>query len=134
MKVGTVAFDKAWKAEAGKHPQKFTQAQHAYIQKNHYQPAVNSIKKAIGFDTSKYPKAVQDVVWSVGVQHGAAGAAKLFKNAGIKQGMSAKDVINKLYDERSKVDKYFSSSSTSIKKGVQNRFVKERQDALRMLG
>ena len=58
----------------------------------------------------------------------------MFKNAGIKYGMSAKDIINRVYDERSKVDKYFASSSPKIKQSLKKRFAQERKDALRMLG
>lgn len=134
LKAGTQAFDNAWKNEAKKNPQRFEQAQHMYIQNNHYHPAVNSIKKNTGLDVSKYPKAVQDVIWSVGVQHGAGGAGKLFKNAGVKNGMSAKQIIDLVYKERMKVDKYFSGSPKSIQNSVKNRFVKEYSDALKMLG
>ena len=64
-KAGTVAFDEAWKVEAAKNPAKFAQAQHEYIIQTHYYPAVESIKKATGVDITKYPKAVQDVLFSI---------------------------------------------------------------------
>ena len=134
LTAGTTAFDNAWKAEAKKNPDKFKTAQHNYIQKTHYAPAVNAVKKNTGIDASKYSVALQNVIWSVGVQHGSAGAGSVFKNAGVKSGMSEKEIIEKVYKERSKVDKYFSKSSASIKKGVANRFVKEKEQALKMLG
>lgn len=134
LTAGTSAFDNAWKAEAKKNPEKFASAQHDYIQKTHYAPAVNSVKSKTGIDVSKYSVALQNVVWSIGVQHGSAGAGSIFKNAGIKAGMSEKEIINKVYNERSKVDKYFASSSASIKKSVKNRFAKEKEQALKMLG
>lgn len=133
-KAGTTSFDKAWKAEAANNPVKFAQAQHEYIKRAHYDPAVTAVKKATGVDVTKYPKAVQDVLWSTAVQHGVSGAKNIFKNAGIRPGMSAKDIINRVYNERSKVDVYFKSSSSSIKNAVKNRFAEERKDALRMLG
>lgn len=95
---------------------------------------MNSVKKSTGLDVSKYSVALQNVVWSVGVQHGAGGASSVFKNAGVKQGMSEKEIIERVYNERSKVDKYFSSSSASIKKSVKNRFAQEKKQALSMLG
>lgn len=133
-KAGTSAFDKAWKAEAAKNPTKFAQAQHKYITEAFYYPAVKSVKKATGVDITKYPKAVQDVLWSTAVQHGVGGAVAVFKNAGIKSGMNAKEIINRIYNERSKVDKYFANSSSKVKQSVKNRFAQERKDALRMLG
>lgn len=133
-KAGTVAFDKAWRAEASKNPAKFAQAQHEYIKKTYYAPAVTAVKKATGVDVTKYPKAVQDVLWSTAVQHGVGGANTIFKRAGIKPGMSAKEIINRVYNERSKVNVYFKSSSPSIRNSVKKRFEQERKDALRMLG
>ncbi len=133
LKAGTAAFDKAWKAEAAKNPTAFASAQHNYIKQSHYEPAVNAIKKATGFDVTKYPKAVQDAVWSMGVQHGPAGAAKIFKNSGVKMGSSASVVLNKVYNERMKVNTYFASSPQNIKNSVLNRFKRELSDALKML-
>ena len=74
------------------------------------------------------------MLWSTAVQHGVDGAVKVFKNAGIKPGMNAKEIINRVYNERSKVDKYFASSSSKVKQSVKKRFEQEKMDALRMLG
>lgn len=133
-KAGTTSFDKAWKAEATKNPAKFAKAQHEYIMQAQYYPAVQSVKKATGVDITKYPKAVQDVLWSTAVQHGVGGASSIFKRAGIKSGMSAKEIVNRVYNERSKVDVYFKSSPPSIKNSLKKRFEQERKYALRMLG
>lgn len=128
---GTKAFDNAWKAEAKKNPAKFEKAQHDYIAKNFYKPGLASIKKRTGVDLSGYPKAIQDVVWSVAVQHGQAGAGAVFKAAGIKKGDSPATIINKVYNVRKN---FFKGSSKSIQNSVAKRFERERQDALRMLG
>lgn len=133
-KAGTPAFDKAWKVEVAKNPEKFAKAQHDFIAKTHYYPAVDKVKNATGLDVTRYPKAVQDVLWSTAVQHGVDGAVKVFKNAGIKPGMNAKEIINRVYNERSKIDKYFASSSSNVKQSVKKRFEQEKMDALRMLG
>lgn len=130
-KAGTYAFDQAWKAEAKKNPVKFAQAQHNYIAKTHYQPAVSALNKALGFNLSSYPKAIQDVIWSVSVQHGVGGAVNVFKTAGVRKGDSAKTIVNKVYAVRGQ---FFSRSSASIRASVQRRFAQEKQDALRMLG
>jgi hypothetical protein len=68
--------------------------------------------------------ALQNVLWSVAVQHGAGGAASIFKNAGIRSGMSEADIIRRVYAERSAGNgsKYFSRSSSSIRKSVVRRF------------
>lgn len=130
QKAGTAAFDKAWKAEAAKSPAAFAQAQHSYIEKNHYEPAANRFKSVTGIDPNSQPKAVRDAIWSIGVQHGAGGAATIFKNAGISKGQTAETILKKVYAERSKVDKYFKSSPANIKASVKNRFANELKDAL----
>lgn len=132
-KAGTSAFDKAWKAEASKNPDKFKDAQHGYISSNHYKPAVSKFKSATGIDVSKLPKAVHDAIWSVGVQHGAGGANSIFKSAGIKKNDSPATILKKIYTERMKVNKYFSSSPKSIKDNVLSRFKSELNQALKML-
>jgi hypothetical protein len=107
---GTKAFDAAWKAEFAANPTKFTDAQHDYIQDKHYKPAVSAAQKATGINFAGQPKAVQDMLWSIGVQHGAGGTGSIFRNAGIKKSDSSETIIRKVYAERMKVDKYFSSS------------------------
>ncbi len=133
LKAGTQAFDNAWKAEAQANPDKFLTAQHAYIYSTHYLPTANKFKSTLNIDPSSRSKAVQDVIWSIGVQHGSGGANSIFKNAGIKMSDNDETIIRKLYAERMKVDKYFKSSSQSIKNSVRNRFQRELNDALAML-
>lgn len=128
-KVGSSGFDSTWKtlAKGGS----FAQSQHNFIKATHYDPVVSKIKGTL--DVAKYPRAVQDMIWSLGVQHGTGGASSVIKNAGVKTGMSASEVIKRVYNERMKVDKYFSRSSASIKASVKKRFQNEMNDALRML-
>lgn len=133
LKAGTTAFDNAWKAEAKKDPEKFKQAQHEYIRNTHYQPAANAFKSVTGINPETTPLGVQNALWSIGVQHGTGGARTIFKNAGIKQGDSAETIINKLYNERSKVNVYFKSSPKNIQQSVYNRFQNEKREALKQI-
>lgn len=130
--VGSSGFDKAWKRLASS-GSRFANSQHQFIKATHFDPVVNRAKKDLGISFDQAHPAIQDVVWSVGVQHGSAGAIRIFKNAGIKKGMSNKEVIERIYNERSKVNTYFSRSSQSIKNSVYNRFQREKKDALAML-
>lgn len=60
----------------------------------------------------------------------------MFKNALKNRKLAPTDdavVINDVYNERSKVDKYFSLSTDRVKKSVKKRFDEERADALEML-
>lgn len=136
FKPGSSGFDAVWKQMAKSNPRGFEAVQHGFIKSSHYDPAAKKIKSSIGFDASKYPIAVQNALWSTAVQHGAGGATNVFRNAGIRMGMSAAEIIKRVYNERMAGNgtKYFSRSSSSIRKSVVNRFRNEMNDALRMLG
>jgi hypothetical protein len=135
-KPGTAYFNGAWKSIANTDAQRFNEIQHNFIKASHYDPAANSVRKSTGIDVNKHSAALQNVLWSVAVQHGAGGAAKIFKAAGIREGMSEADIIRRIYAERSAGNgsKYFSRSSSSIRKSVVRRFANELRDALAMLG
>jgi hypothetical protein len=129
-KPGTGSFDSAWKTLATAKPKEFAAAQHQFIKASYFDPVVKSNPWI-----SKYPKAVQDAVWSTAVQHGVGGANSILSRV-VKVGMTPQAVINAIYNERSAGGgmKYFSKSSSSVRNGVLNRFARERQDALNMLG
>lgn len=129
--IASSGFDTMWKSIASSDPSRFERVQHDFIKRSHFDPVVKGVSSF--FDVSKYPKAVADAIWSTGVQHGTGGAVSVLKNAGVRTGMAAAEVIKRIYQERMKVDRYFSRSSQSIKNSVYNRFKNEMQDALKML-
>lgn len=136
---GTKAFDKKWQEIASKDAKEFGAAQHEYIKITHYDPLANKLKKTLDLDVNKHSKALQNVIWSTAVQHGANTTLvnNALKGKNISQ-MSESELINAIYAERGKKDSagtlvYFSSSPRSIQKSVANRFVDERSDALAML-
>ncbi|MFA7603332.1 MAG: hypothetical protein WCY29_10025 [Novosphingobium sp.] len=69
---GTTAFTAAWKAIAAREPDAFVAAQHAFIERTHYRPAVAAVRQRTGFDLDARHPAVRDATWSVAVQHGGA--------------------------------------------------------------
>lgn len=71
-KPGTAGFTAAWQAIARREPEPFGTAQHAFIERTHYRPAVNGVKAQTGLDLDARADAVRDACWSVAVQHGAA--------------------------------------------------------------
>lgn len=131
---GTSGFNSAWKALANNYGTRFNNLQHGFIKQSHYSPVVSKVKSGIGLDVNSRSSALQNVVWSMGVQHGSGGAYNIFRAAGITASMSDRQIIERLYNERMKVSKYFSRSSSSIRQSVYNRFVREKADALKMLG
>jgi hypothetical protein len=128
----TAAFEAGWK-DLAKDPA-FEKAQHGFIQASHYDPFVSKVRRDNNLDVPSRSLALKNVAWSVSVQHGAGN--NVFKNALKNKNPAPADdavIINDVYNERSKVDKYFSSSSDAVKKSVKKRFAEERADALEML-
>lgn len=106
-KPGTAQFTAAWQAIARRDGGAFGAAQHAFIERTHYRPAVSGVKAQTGLDLDTRADAVRDACWSVAVQHGAAsrilcravGAA----NAASKRGDAHYDraLVEAIYVERS---------------------------------
>ena len=142
---GTPEFDKAWQDIARRDPKGFQEAQHQYIERTHYTPTVNNVRNSTGVDISQHSKALQNVVWSTGVQHGpgssiVSDAIKKVESQGIKPDDPDFDrrVINAIYDERGATNAagqpiHFLHSSPENQRGVLARFASERRDALQEL-
>ena len=127
-------FGRIWQAIARRDGMAFFVAQHAFIERTHYGPVVDYVRQHAAFNVVTRSRAVQNVVWSMSVQHGRA------KNL-VVQGIRALDanqfsterefdraLINKLYDIR---------SDYVVRLGLpnlRNRYRVERRDALRQLG
>ncbi|WP_295438823.1 hypothetical protein [uncultured Thiodictyon sp.] len=71
-KPGTPGFSTAWKAIAAREPDRFRDAQHAFIERTHYRRVVAAVADRKGLDLDGRHAAVRDAVWSVAVQHGGA--------------------------------------------------------------
>ena len=143
---GSASFTATWKAIAAREPEKFEAAQHAYIQRTHYDVQVDHVQAAAGLDLSTRSAALKDVAWSTSVQHGPETNAIVKAMARVEaQGVKPSDgqaydraLINAIYDERGKRDAsgalaYFTSASAQVQASVANRFADERRDALAML-
>lgn len=127
---GTTTFKNKWRelaADPG-----FEQAQHDFIQVTHFDPQVQKVKNSTGLDVcdGTHCPGLQDAMWSTAVQHGpnTSIVETAISNAG--PGASDQDIINAIYDERSKVSVYFRSSTPRVRQSVLNRFNQERADAL----
>ncbi len=142
--AGTRGFSDTWRAIAAREPEAFQAAQHAFIERTHYDVQSARIENA-GLDISSRSHALQDVVWSTSVHHGPNTAVVTRAMAAVeRQGIDASSpdydraLINAVYDERGRRDgngelAYFSSSRADVQAGVAQRFEDERRDALNML-
>lgn len=129
-KFGT-NFDNAWKNIAKNDRDGFLELQRQYIKMTYYDVSAASLLKNYNFNIEEHSWALKNVLWSTSVQHGASGAVNIFKTVGLDR--SERDLIIAIYDERSKVDKYFYSSSKEVQAAVKKRFENEKNDALKML-
>lgn len=140
--AGNSKFKNAWKT-AAEEPG-FETLQHDYIASKNYSPLSNKVQEKTGLNVSERSAAVQDVVWSVAVQHGPGSSviSNALKGKDVAK-MTDAEVIDAIYDERSatKVNKegdavlkYFSKSTKSVQDGVAARYKQERKCAKHMLG
>lgn len=133
---GTKAFDNAWKNVATSNPDLFAQAQHAYIQKTHYDPQIKKLSSA-GIQLDNYSNVLKDVIWSTAVQHGANTNIVMNSYNKLKKELGGipdeKSLINEIYNQRWAGGANFKSSTDAVAKAVYNRFINEKNDALNKL-
>ena len=102
----------------------------SFIKKSHYDPAMAGIKNKGLQDMIGGDKGLQEMLFSTSTQHGAGGASGIM-NKVYKQGMTKEDLVKATYAERGT---QFGSSTPEVQKSVQNRFVREKQDILALMG
>lgn len=132
LEVGSKEFSAKWKELAANDETGFAKLQHDFIKKTHYDPLIAAAEK-IGVDLTACSKALNDAVWSTGVQHG--GGTKIVNQAIQKAGgvnASDADIIKSIYALRSDPNR-FKSSSADVQASVMNRFKNEEAEALKML-
>lgn len=132
--AGSAAFQAAWRTLADQ--AEFAESQQDFIAQTHYQPFVKHLRDALGLDVAQRSAALRDVAWSVAVQHGASNAIfdAALKPLGRPLPVDDAALINAIYDERSKVDRYFSQSTADVREAVASRLRQERQLALNAFG
>lgn len=109
-------------------------AQHAYIQRTHFEPQAAKLQADLGLDVSKRGKAVQEAVWSTSVQYGKDSSviSKALQGKDVAN-MSDKDLVAAIQDYKAaNVDSNFKSSSGTVKDGVRARIEREKKDLVAM--
>jgi hypothetical protein len=142
---GSDDFTRQWKKIAADEPERFQSVQHEFIKQTHFDPLVTNVKDESNLDLTTRSPAVQDVIWSTAVQHGPNTSIvdrvlTNLKGNGIDPSTPNFDerLIKAIYDERGRKLPngdlaHFSRNSKDVQKGVANRFVHEKSDALQML-
>lgn len=124
-----------WRAIAKEQPERFEQLQESFIRKTHYEPALEAIGERTRLNADKMSPAMREVLWSTAVQHGPAGATRIFSQADGMIGKSddsdyERKLITNVYNVRAG---QFGSSTSQVRESVRNRFNQEKQLALKML-
>lgn len=128
---GTPEYSAAWRESVNQMgADEFYQYEHSYVKAQYYDTAANRINRSTNINANERSAGVQDMIWSMSVQHGPEGANRIMKNAGVTNDMSDEEIINRCYKERSNVDKYFKNSSPAVKDSVTQRFQAEHRMAL----
>jgi hypothetical protein len=121
-------FAQEWKSLAKEG--KLGDSEHKFIKSTHYDKAMSGLGDATLQEMISKSGALQEVMWSTSVQHGAGGAQKIFESA-FQKGMSEEELIKAVYASRAKK---FGSSTAQVQASVQARFVDEQSRALAMVG
>lgn len=144
---GSPAFSEAWRTIAAREAEAFAEAQRAFIERTHYRPAVDAVRRRTRLDLDARHAAVRDAAWSVAVQHG--GAAGIL-SAGVISADRSHDraeaaydrvLVEAIYAERSayvlRVAARAGLSSTQgriLQSIARNRYPEELATARAMLG
>lgn len=124
-----------WKAIAAEQPERFQALQEEFIRHSHYDPALEGVRDILG--VKELSPVMGEVLWSTAVQHGPAGARRLFGRAAAEIAASGGDpgdeatLIDTVYTLRKG---QFASSTPGVQAAVRRRFDDERRQALAMLG
>lgn len=121
----TQAFDNEWVNTAQKYKDEFALDQYLFITQTIYLPNI-IYAKSVGFVTSS--RKVQEVVFSIAVQHG--GAAQIVKDA-FSSSMTVEHQIYKLYASRLKYVKSLGLSD-SLKSKLFDRYKHELAEVLKI--
>ncbi|MCX7823517.1 MAG: chitosanase [Syntrophobacterales bacterium] len=123
------SFPHEWKAIAKESPEEFARLQHEFIRERYFEPVCAMIKNETGIDIKGEPPALQEMVWSMAVQHGVGGAVSIFKKAlsdvvmNSGEGIDREEMVERIYEIRATK---FSSSSPRVRQAVLRRFEAEK--------
>jgi ribosomal protein L22 len=142
---GSAAFSRTWRAIAEREPDDFSRTQHAFIERTHYRPAVDSVRSETGVDLDARDRAVREVVWSVAVQHGRAARILIDAVKSVQVNAHRNDqvgndraLIEAIYTRRCDyvlkvAERAGPAAARTLRSIVRNRYPAEREAALAML-
>jgi hypothetical protein len=133
---GLSNFAAAWLSLArGPHRSRLQEAEHGFIQSTHYDVALGLLAVSVA-NRVRSVEALSQVLWSSAVQHGPAGAARVFGTSAQACNLDAPettpaDFIRAIYAARAL---RLSRLTPAERQAVLNRYRDEQAAAIRMLG
>lgn len=121
------AFANEWRALAGEGRLQTSERQ--YIMSTHYMPAYNALRSGPKRMVDENP-ALREALFSTAVQHGAGAAPQIF-NRVYRDGMTPQEYISAIYARRRT---QFRNSTPEERASVQERLMREEQQAISMVG
>lgn len=122
---GTSEFSSKWKDVCSNYHDQFGHEQHIYIKERYYDSAINKLRR-LGVREENLSFGVKELIWSTAVQFGPSGCFNIFQRSKIDSNTSNLDIINKVYQEKSRVGSYFRSSSQNVQANILKRYESER--------
>lgn len=128
MRPGSAEFSQKYKEVAARDGQAFAESQEGYITRTHYAPQERAVSKATGTDMSKRGRAVQEMLYSTGVQYGPnSGVVSAALKGKAVANMSDNELIAAVQDYKAAtVGRYFSSSSQDVQASIATRAAREK--------
>lgn len=124
-----------WKLIASESPKKFEYLQDRFVYETYYLPAKREVMARAGVDVSRRHGALQELLWSTAVQHGASGGADIFVRAAhrvrhLDAAQYNTALVEEIFRQR---ELTFRRAPVQVKSGVQRRLKQEKNMALAML-
>lgn len=132
MSPGTEEFNARYAEVADDYEVEFAQAQSNYIKRTHYEPMVENVSAATGVDLSKRGPAVQEMLYSTGVQYGPETGVVTAALKGRDIGsMSDAQIVSTVQAYKGQTTgQYFKSSSAEVQDSVRARAGREQEQLL----
>jgi len=129
------AMPRQWKRIAAEKPELFEKLQDEFIRKTNYLPALAGVQTESELQGKELSPVLKEVLWSTSVQHGANGAARIFKQAlNRAKRKGGQDFDKKLIEEVYNTRKQnFGRASRRVRNAVKQRLAREKEMALAML-
>lgn len=134
LQPGSAAFTQKYKEIAANDGANFEKAQDQYLNRTHYAPQVKKVSQDTGMDFSKKGRAVQEMLYSTGIQYGPnSGVVSAALKGKSVANMSDAEIVQTVQDYKSATTgRYFSSSSSDTQASVANRALREKAKLLAM--